>query len=545
MLFFCGMATFRRLIFLFVAAQGIAALFTKMTFPGGIRNSRCLLKIFGNQLNYDPFESDSNIRAMVMSELLIVKQLNSTRIKMELTTLGLLSKGFVDKSELEKILAQQRVKNKIRSFQVKEQSGKDRQRRADLIDDEIWRIKSSGMSELSMTRELHSMNIKFDLSEDLAYQLALARLKISVKPEQNDRAKTVTNDPESIEMKVIGDAVTDLKGVYSRFLQNVESIIPDVSANITSIASQQVISEKMRTAQDYVRNIGLTKLEQQAQAMTSASGPDTAGSIMDASTRVKPAVLSESEITDALAVASNLATFDDVMRWAKNRTRNELAQFLTYRNEEVPTYAPRSALAAILADSLLVDKTNNGANDFAEVDNFGRNFVSEEGSSVTSRATDNPSATRITARQPNARSLRDDDARGNRKAKYRSSREMTSFFFERELLGKFSIFFSDMIKSVVSAEALTGITTGTTGTQFTRFLGRMITLGCKTCLTAASWAGGEAILPSHVIFIAAAYSILFSKGLWCFLTSFIVVRIIREIAYFRESFSDSSRAAPA
>jgi hypothetical protein len=539
------MAAIRWLMFLFVAAQGIAALFMKNTFPSGIRNSRHLHKVFNGQVNYDPFESDSNIRAMVMSELLIIKQLNSTSIKMELTTLGLQSKGFVDKSELEKILARQRVKNKIRLFQVKEQSSKDRQRRADLIDDEIWRIKSSGMSELSMTKELHSMNIKFNVSGDLAYQLALARQNISTGPEIKDKAETEMKDSDSIEMKVIGETVTDLKEIYSRFVENVESIMPDVSANITSITSQQLISEKMRTAQDYVRNIGLTKLEQQAQIMTSATGPDATGSNSDASTRIKATVLSESEITDALAAASNLASFDDVMRWAKNKSRNELAQYLRHRNEDVPTYAPRSALAAILADSLLVDKTNNGTNDFAEVDNFGRNFVSEEEPSGASRAANTSDPPRITARQPNSRKLREDGAKGNRKTKYRSSREMTSFFFERELLGKVSDFFSNMIKGVVSKETLTGITTGTTGTQFTRFLSRMITLGCKASLTAAYWAGGEAILPSHVIFIAAAYSILFRKGIWSFLASFIVVRIIREIAFFRESFSDSSGAAPA
>ena len=539
------MASAHRLIFLFVAAQGIAALFMKKTIPCGIRSSRCLPKVYNGQVNYDPFESDSNIRAMVMSELLLVKQLNSTSIKMELTTLGLQSKGFVDKSELEKILAQQRVKNKIRLFQVKEQSSKDRQRRADLIDDEIRRIKSSGMSELSMTKELHSMNVKFNVSGELAYQLALARLHISVGPELKDSAGTEVKDSESTEMKVIEDTVTDLKEIYSRFVQNVESIIPDITANTTSITSQQLISEKMRTAQDYVRNIGLTKLEQQAQAMTSVSGTDAVSNNADASTRIKTIVLSESEIIDALAVASNLASFDDVMRWAKNKTRNELVQFLTYRKEDVPTYAPRSALAAILADSLLVDKTNNGTNDFTEIDDFGRNFVSEEESSGASREADTSDVPRITARQPNTRKLREDYARGNRKSKYRSSREMTSFFFERELLGKFSDFFSDMIKSVVSKETLSGITTGTTGTQFTRFLSRMITLGCKASLTAAYWAGGEAILPSHVIFIAAAYSILFCKGIWSFLASFLVVRIIREIAFFRESFSDSSEAAPA
>jgi Zn-finger nucleic acid-binding protein len=532
-------------MFLFVAAQGIAALFMKNTFPSGIRNSRRLHKVFNGQVNYDPFESDRNIRDMVMSELLIIKRLNSTSIKMELTTLGLPSKGFVDKSELEKILARERVKNKIRLFQVKEQSRKDQQRRAELIDDEIWRIKSSGISELSMTKELHSMNIKFNVSGELAYQLALARLNISVGPETKDSAETEMKDSESTEMKIFGETVTDLKGIYSRFVENVESLIPEVTANITSIASQQLISEKMRTAQEYVRNIGLTKLEQQAQTMTSATGPDSAGSSTDASIRIKATALSESEITDALAAASNLASFDDVMRWAKNKTRNELAQFLRYRNEDVPTYAPRSALAAILADSLLVDKTNSGTNDFAEVDNFGRNFVSKEEPSGASRAVETFDASRITARQPNSRKMREDDARSNRKSNYRSSREMTSFFFERELLGKFSIFFSDIIKSVVSKETFNGITTGTTGTQFTRFMSRLITLGCKASLTAAYWAGGEAILPSHVIFIAAAYSILFSKGIWSFFASFIIVRIIREIAFFRESFSEPSGAAPA
>lgn len=539
------MASVRRLIVLFVAAQEIAALFMMRTFPSGIRNSRYLMNVFDGKLNYDPFDSDSNIRAMVMSELLTIKQLNSTSIKMELTTLGIQSKGFVDKSELETILARQRVKNKIRSSQVKERSSRDRQRRIDLIDDEIWRIKSSGISELSMIKELHSLNIKFNTARDLAYQLALARLNISIGLDRNDGSETEIKDSESPEMKVIGDTVTEFKEVYSRFVQNVDSIIPDISANITSIASQQLISDKMRTAQDYVRNIGLTKLEQQAQTMTSVSGPDSANGSTDASSKTKAVVLNENEIIDALAVASSLSSFDEVMRWAKNKTRSELAQFLTHRNEDVPTYAPRSALAAILADSLLVGKTKDGTNDFAEMDNFGRNFISEGESSGGSREVAPSDIPRIASRQTNTRKIPDDDVRRIRKKKYRSNRELTSFFFERELLGKFSDFFSDAIRSVVSKETFTGITSGTTGTQFTRFLSRMITLGCKAALTAAYWAGGDVILPSHVIFIAAAYSILFQKGIWSFLALLIVVRIIREILFFRETLSDSSGAGPA
>ena len=539
------MASVRRLIVLFVAAQEIAALFMMRTFPSGIRNSRYLMNVFDGKLNYDPFDSDSNIRAMVMSELLTIKQLNSTSIKMELTTLGIQSKGFVDKSELETILARQRVKNKIRSSQVKERSSRDRQRRIDLIDDEIWRIKSSGISELSMIKELHSLNIKFNTARDLAYQLALARLNISIGLDRNDGSETEIKDSESPEMKVIGDTVTEFKEVYSRFVQNVDSIIPDISANITSIASQQLISDKMRTAQDYVRNIGLTKLEQQAQTMTSVSGPDSANGSTDASAKTKAVVLNENEIIDALAVASSLSSFDEVMRWAKNKTRSELAQFLTHRNEDVPTYAPRSALAAILADSLLVGKTKDGTNDFAEMDNFGRNFISEGESSGGSREVAPSDIPRIASRQTNTRKIPDDDVRRIRKKKYRSNRELTSFFFERELLGKFSDFFSDAIRSVVSKETFTGITSGTTGTQFTRFLSRMITLGCKAALTAAYWAGGDVILPSHVIFIAAAYSILFQKGIWSFLALLIVVRIIREILFFRETLSDSSGAGPA
>ena len=116
--------------------------------------SRHNFAILDSQVGYDPFESDPKIKAMVTTELSFIKEMNTSSLKMELVNLGFQSKGFVDKSELERILARKRVKRNLLAIQDLEIAEKIKERKANLIEDEIEKIRSSGMTELTMVKEL-------------------------------------------------------------------------------------------------------------------------------------------------------------------------------------------------------------------------------------------------------------------------------------------------------------------------------------------------------------------------------------------------------
>ena len=530
-------------ILLFVISQDISALLQPQNFHRGARVSRYVLKASSGQINYDPFESDPRMRGLIASELLMIKSMNSTSIKTELTSMGVQSRTFVDKTVLESILAKERVKQKIKKRQENEQVARMRGDRADLIDNEISKIRKSGMPDISMARELQSLNIVFDMSGDLVYQLALARLGIPTPAEIKMKFKEPKKSTDSEEIVALREVASDVKEVYTRFVENVGAIVPSDIANVTHMKSQQILNEKLNSAQEFVKNIGLTKMEQQAQALTSEMYSN-AGVDRDTAGKSVPIPLSKIEIAEQLVVAGKLATFDDVMRWARNKTRSEIAQLLVYRGVEVPEYSPRSSLAAILADSLLVDRTNSGVEHFDEDNNFGRNFI-PTGPIVDMGDTQRYRSSRDNLEGESARRVSPGGGGGRRTRKrtYPDGREMTSFFFEKELLGKFVNFFSRVINDVVGQAAFKDTSGGGKGTQFIRFLSRIIALGCKTALSTASWAGGELLPPGQVLFIGSAYSIVFRKGIPSFFGSFLVIRILRELAFVRETFQDSDQPA--
>ena len=527
-------------ILLFVISQDISALLQHQNFHRGARVSRYVFKVSSGQINYDPFESDPRMRGLIASELLTIKSMNSTSIKTELTSMGVQSRTFVDKSVLESILAKERVKLKIKKRQESEQIARMRGDRADLIDNEISKIRKSGMPDISMARELQSLNVVFDMSGDLVYQLALARLGIPTPAEIKMKFAEPKKSADSEEIVALREVATDVKEVYTRFVENVGAIIPSEIANVTYTKNQQILNEKLSSAQEFVKNIGLTKMEQQAQALTSEISSN-AEAERGTSGKVIAIPLSETEIIEQLAVASKLSTFDDVMRWARNKTRSEIAQLLVYRGMEVPEYSPRSSLAAILADSLLVDRTNSGVEHFDEDNDFGRNFI-PTGHVVDTRDNQRPVSSRAYPDGERTRRVSPGAGRRTRK-KYPDGSQMTSFFFEKELFGKFTRFFSRIVNDVVGQAAFNDIGGGGKGTQFIRFLSRMTALGCNTALSAAAWAGGEVLPPGQVLFIGSAYSILFRKGIPSFFGSFLVIRILRELVFVRETFQDSDQPA--
>ena len=539
----CGAAAMKLLaVLVLVIGNDIAALLLHQRIYDIRRNCRFQFAAYEGQAAYDPFESDASMRAMLVVELSSVKLMNSSNIKLELSSLGYNSKGFVDKFELEKFLARKRITNKLHIAQGSAEIEKTKTRKANMIEAEIKKIEASGMTDLSIVKELHSLKIKFDVSEDLSQQLALARLGIFPAASVDTRLQ---NENDSDESKVIADTVADLRDVYTRFKQNIEGIIPNSTTISDSLLHQDMVSETLKSVQKYAGNIGLTKSEQEAQILTTekaqkkSEGEPYSNVIRES--MVVSLLLNTSQIIEAMNCAKSMKSFDEIVLWAKNKSRSELAQLIEYQKESIPKYATRSALAAILADSILVERTNE-ENDHTQ-DAFRRNFVAnskiDQRDQVPTNIKDMKSAQSASEdyRVRNERKIGDTRA-GRRRLD--GSRHLTSFFFEKELLKKFSDRVMTALKDIVSQDILDEFTTGGSQKSFTSFVSRIINLCCRSTITLAVWAGGKSFLPSHVIFIATLYSLLSKKGILCFIGSFLVIRIFREIAFVRDTFTDQS-----
>lgn len=522
-----------------LVSHDILALIQNQRFRTGLRSHRNFFLKCDGQINYNAFESDAKMLTMVDSEMALIRLMNTTSIKMELIALGFEWKGFTDKLDLEKALARQRVRITIRSLQERTQAAKAADFRASIIEEELSRIKSSGMTDLSIARELQALRVKFDVSEDLVHKLAIARLNMSKQVVGEDR-RTVDDEAQFDDSKELLDTVADLKGVYDRFVKNVESVVPEVTKNFTSAINQQMMGEKLGTVAEYVRNIGLTASEQQAQIIASGSTSGSDG-VLDSNNHPKKVdLLSEKDIIEKLTLANSLTSFDDVVRWAKKMSRSELAQLLIHRGEDVPQYAPRSTLAAILADSLLAARINRNSDENFHQNSFTRNFVTP--------SSDSSVGAQIAPYENSAESSNTNRASSNvdkkpRRKGYNSKREMSSFFFERELFARFRDTFLKGVEDVMNYDRLTDMASGLSETPMTSGLSSAVALGCKSIINIAAWAAGGAMKPSHVVFVCAAYSIIFRKGIWTFLASFVVIRIIREIIYGRQRALDPQTAA--
>jgi hypothetical protein len=276
--------------------------------------------VFDTQVGYDPFESDPRIKAMLITELTFIKEMNTSSIKVELVNLGFQSKGFVDKSELERILARRRVKISLQEIQDLEIADRLKEKKADLIEDELENIRSSGMTELLMIKELQLLKVKIDVGGDLIQQLVFARLGIQPvstvikeKKVSEDKKQKDLEFLQSDEAKAISSTVNDLKGVYDRFVKNVEEInfekiVFSPMVNITSVTENDTVIKQagtMNSVQKFTRNLGLTKAELAAEALFLDKRIGSDSSDMSTSKDVKKGViLSVSEITLSLAEAS-------------------------------------------------------------------------------------------------------------------------------------------------------------------------------------------------------------------------------------------------
>lgn len=174
-------------------------------------------------------------------------------------------------------------------------------------------------------------------------------------------------------------------------------------------------------------------------------------------------------------------------QWARPYPRAVLAALLTARREDVPRYATRSDLAAVLADSLLVERCGAYYCD-VEIDDFENGIVGnrkqqqqQQAASATVAAQQQASRQAAMARpRPPASPLTD------------------PFFFEKELAAQAWARLAALVGALLAGppkEALQAARATVLGALL-----RAVVFGTKAVRTLALWAGGDVFAPNHVRF---------------------------------------------
>ena len=170
-------------------------------------------------------------------------------------------------------------------------------------------------------------------------------------------------------------------------------------------------------------------------------------------------------------------------QWARPYPRAVLAAVLTARREDVPRYATRSDLAAVLADSLLVERCGAYYCD-VEIDDFENGIVGnrkqqqqQQAASATVAAQQQAAVARP---RPPASSMTD------------------PFFFEKELAAQAWARLAALVGALLAGppkEALQAARPTVLGALL-----RAVVFGTKAVRTLALWAGGDVFAPNHVRF---------------------------------------------
>jgi hypothetical protein len=164
---------------------------------------------------------------------------------------------------------------------------------------------------------------------------------------------------------------------------------------------------------------------------------------------------------------------------------------LTARREDVPRYATRSDLAAVLADSLLVERCGAYYCD-VEIDDFENGIVGnrkqqqqqqqqqQQAAPATVAAQQAPRQAAVARPRPPASSMTD------------------PFFFEKELAAQAWARLAALVGALLAGppkEALQAARATVLGALL-----RAVVFGTKAVRTLALWAGGDVFAPNHVRF---------------------------------------------
>jgi len=208
-----------------------------------------------NNVPFDPFRDDAQLRTRLQAELAEVRKLSAAAIKAELVASGppAVAAGVVDLADLQQLLAKRRILLRMRAAQDQAADAAGRERRAEALEEEMRRIRAAGLSELDMVRELQARQVaRIDMAGDFVQQLAVARTRTPPPPPQ-------TTSSGAEVPRVVEAAVEGARGLAGA--------VPGLLRNATG------------ATQGFVGRLGLTDVEVRAKEVITARnwGPNGGG----------------------------------------------------------------------------------------------------------------------------------------------------------------------------------------------------------------------------------------------------------------------------
>ena len=209
-----------------------------------------------NNVPFDPFRDDTQLRARLQAELAEVRKLSAAAIKAELVASGppAVAAGVVDLADLQQLLAKRRILLRMRAAQDQAADAAGRERRAEALEEEMRRIRAAGLSELDMVRELQARQVaRIDMAGDFVQQLAVARTR-TPPPQTTSGGNAAAEVPRVVEAAVEG-------------ARGLAGAVPGLLRNATG------------ATQGFVGRLGLTDVEVRAKEVITARnwGPNGGG----------------------------------------------------------------------------------------------------------------------------------------------------------------------------------------------------------------------------------------------------------------------------
>lgn len=479
---------------------------------------------------YDPITNDPVLHEKYRREMELISNMPTLHIKKDLLAndSGIFRHNkLVERQELIQTLARMRVKEKLKQQQDNEQSKVNKDKRAQLLFDEIVTIKRLFVADRDIINELRRRKIDFDPFldiKDLIVILAVARLNAqqnvpSVSPTSSIAVERNVMDNISSLIGFVDDKLKEKSYVYS-----VGNVTDAIGAAVQDVTSTLMLTDSEKIASEMVKK----KYTKQTSVVTKSDSDSATEMDKVDVNKVSINKMSPEEVQEINRqleiLCSNKSTFDDIVKCVEKRPRSHLIQLLDYRGEKVPKYAPQSVLAMIIADSVLGGYVKKEMQQQL-LDGFEQ--VKEE---------------------------EVDTGRKRVKRKYDVS-AYDSFALEKDVvsetfwgLKRTIMKVSKVLRKLPDSPKVVGIlkkgTSKILTSSFTNSLITSVKIGCNlsldTLVQVGRWAAGEQYLkPIQTVVLVSAYTMLRRKGLLTFLSSFLVIRLFRVIFV---SFNDSNTA---
>jgi hypothetical protein len=507
---------------------------------------------------YEPFESDAILKNRVESQIASMQNMTTDQIMEEIRGKGLSTKSLWDRNDLEKYLAINRIHLLLSSSQNKEYERRMRRRRASSI---LLEMKSIEKMELqSIVDELYSRDVHFNpLSERMVLAFELAQDRLSTRFGDLEYQKTTKG--HSGEASSSANMFQQLSEVFSDAFA---SFSPSKNSSSSSSLLQPPSSSSSSSSSSAAAFpfFGSTPSEKEARRLIAQrlAQREKERERKEVVAEVEAAPLSEPLLAGLVAQALSMGSFDEVSQWARELPRTHLFQLLRLRGEvgTVPKYAPLSTVAAILADSIIIEK--NGMGGAPANSDFIRPILPLPSENITYF----PPIGQLHISSPSFVSA---VAEGGESVAEKRKRIMqkkllglTEFAVEKDLLrlvysrvaklplklvegiSDLSLFFSEQLQEITEFGNNENINQTVRGSdifegkfsnsnkisrsssvsamlKINRFLLQSINI-------LATWAGGRLLPPSQVLLMTTFYSIVARTGLASFLFSFLIIKLV-------------------